>query len=118
MKSRIAVSLVFILIGATFTSEATAAFAKFRSWTGKVGGRYTAQVCNRHTPRRSAPIPPGGKTIAFSPADATKHMSSQEGHTQAVVSRLVGPDYHSEALDFVTTAARQIHEVLGLISIK
>jgi hypothetical protein len=38
MKSRLAVSLLFILIASTFASDATAAFEKLR-WTGKVCGR-------------------------------------------------------------------------------
>lgn len=56
MKSRLAVSLAFILIGAIFTSHNTAAFAKLRSRTRKVCGRYSEQVCNRLTARESAPM--------------------------------------------------------------
>ena len=64
-------------------------------------------------------ISPDGKTIGFDSADASKHLSSNEGHgTQGSVPKLVGSDYYSEALNFVTSAARQIHEVLRLIRIR
>jgi hypothetical protein len=157
MKSRLAVSLLFILIASTFVSDATAAFEKLRSWTGKVCGRCAVQICNRLTPRDSAlmsaikgsdqdgvtmihldgdrlllrqncatanqahvvgTISPDGKTITFNSPEATKLVSSPEGHTPGVVFKLVGSDYHSEAFEFITTAARQIHEVLGLMRLK
>jgi hypothetical protein len=157
MKSRLAVSLLFILIAANFTSDATAAFKKYRSWTGKICGRGASQVRHRLTPRDSAPmgaiksndkdevtmiqldddrlplrqnctsahqprvvgtISPEGKVITFNSADATKLVSLQEGHTQGIVLKLVGSHYHSGAFDFVTTAARQIRQLLCLIRIK
>ncbi len=55
MKSRLAVSILFTLIAATFTSDAIGAFDKLRSWTGKLGDRISTQVCNRVTSRDSAP---------------------------------------------------------------
>jgi Tol biopolymer transport system component len=60
-------------------------------------------------------ISPDGKTITFNSPEAAKLVSSQEGHTQGAVFKLVGSDYHSEAFEFITTAARQIREVLGLM---
>jgi hypothetical protein len=157
MKSRLAVSLLFILIASTFASDATAAFKKLRSWTGKVWGRCAVQVCNRLTPRDSAlvsairgsdkdgvtmihlagdrlllgencatanqarvvgTISPDGKTITLNSPEATKLLSSQEGDTPGVVFKLVGSDYHSEAFEFITTAAGQIRDVLGLTRLK
>jgi hypothetical protein len=56
MKSRLAVSLLFILIAANFTSDATAAFERLRSWIGEISGHCAAQVCSRRTPRDSAPM--------------------------------------------------------------
>ena len=54
MKSRLAVSLLFILIASTFASDATSAFNKLRSWTGKARGRCGVQVCNRpHLSRKA-----------------------------------------------------------------
>ena len=155
MKSRLAVSLLFILIAATFSSDATASFEKLRSWTTKVCGR--SVIGNRLTPRDSAlmsaigsrdtdeftmiqldgdrlvlgqncatanqlcavgAISPDGKTITFNSAEATKLVTSLAGHTQGVVFKLPGSDDHSTAFDFVTTAAEQIHEVLGLMRIR
>lgn len=156
MKSRLEVSLLFILIASTFASDAIGAFEKLRSWTGKVCGRCAVQVCNHFTPRYSAlmsaikgsdkdgvtmihldgdrlllrqncatadrarvvgTISPDGKAITFNSPEATKLVSSQEGHTLGVVFKLVGSGYHS-AFEYITTAARQIHEVLGLMRIK
>lgn len=37
MKSRFAVSLLFILIASTFAHDASNAFGRFRSWTRKGG---------------------------------------------------------------------------------
>ena len=157
MKSRLAVSLLFILIAATFTSDATAAFEKLRSWIGKIRGCCTAQVCNCFTPRDSAlmsdirgkekdkvtmihldgdglplkrncatasqprvvgTISSEGNNITCNSADATKLVSSREVHSQGIVFKLVGSHNHSEAFDFITTAARQIHELLSLMRIK
>jgi len=157
MKSRPAVSLLFILIASTFAPDATAAYGKLRLWAGKVGGRFAVQVCDRLTAHDSArmsaikggdkdgvmmmhldgdqmllgqncatrnqacvvgTISPDGKTITLNSPDATKLLSSQEGHTQGVVFKVVGSDYHSEATEFMTTAARQIREVLSLMRIK
>jgi hypothetical protein len=157
MKSRLAVSLLLILIASTFASDAAAAFEKLRSWTGKVCGRYAVQVCNRLTLRDSAlmsaikcsnkdgvtmihldgdrvllgrncaaanqecvvgTISPDGETITFNSPEATKLVSSLEGHTQGVVFKLVGSDYRNKSLEFITTATRQIHEVLWLMGIK
>ena len=50
MKSRLAVSLLFVLIASTFAADATAAFERFRSWTSKVWGRSAVHVSNRLTP--------------------------------------------------------------------
>lgn len=157
MKSRLAVSVLFILIASTFTADATAAFEKLRSWTGKVYGRCAVQVCNgvspRHSARRNAiqgsdkdgvtrlhldggrlllgedcagqnqacvvaTISPDGKTITFNSPEATKLVSSEEGQAQGAVFKLVGSDDHSEGFEFLTTAARQVHEVLELMRIK
>ena len=157
MKSRLAVSLLFILIAAAFTSDATAAFEKLRSWTGKIRGCWTAQVCNCLTPRDSAlisdirgkekgkvtmihpdrdglplkrncatasqprvvrTISPEGNNITCNSADATKLVSSREVQSQGLVFKLVGSHNHREAFDFITTAARQIHELLSLMRIK
>jgi hypothetical protein len=157
MKSRLAVSLLFMLIAATFTSDAIAAFERVRSWTGKISGHCGAQVCNRHTARDSAlisavkridqdevtmihldgdrlafnqdcatanqscvvrTISTKGKTITLNSGNATKVVSSQEGNAQGIQFKLVGSHYHGEAFDFITTAARQIHELLSLMRIK
>jgi hypothetical protein len=153
MKSRLAVSLLFMLIAANFTSDATAAFEKLKAWTGKIRGHCAAQVCNRLSSRDSVPmsgiksndkeevtmihldgddllpkqncatanqsgvvrtISTESKTTSLNPANATKLVSSQQG----IVLKLVSSRYHSGAFDFVTTASRQIRQLLCLIRIK
>ena len=54
MKSRLAVSVLFILIAATFTSDATAAFKKVRSWAGRGCERRAAESWNRNSALTSA----------------------------------------------------------------
>jgi hypothetical protein len=45
MKSRLAVSLLFILIAATFTPDVAAAFERLRARTATVWGYYAIQRC-------------------------------------------------------------------------
>ena len=155
MKSRLAVSLLFILIAANFTSNAIAAFERYKSWTGKVCVRGAFQVRDRLMPRESAParaiqgndkdkgtmnqldgkrlpiqqncganqsrlartISPDN-IIAFNSGNASELVSSEEGHRQGILFKLIGAHYLNEAFDFITTGARQIHELLSLISLK
>ena len=103
MQSRLAVSLLFILIAATFTSETAATFGKLRLWTGKVCGR-TAHVYNRLTSRDDALM------SAIKGKDKDKlTMTHFDGDSLPV---------RQNCVSFITVAARQIHRVLGLMSIK
>lgn len=156
MKSRLAVSVLFTLIAATFAPDAIGAFVKLTSWTGRLYDRYSIEVCNRLTSRNSAPtsalktgdaemaamicldgapqsltqncaignqprtvgtISPDGKTITFNSLDAAKILSSHEGCPQGVVFKLAGFD-RPETFEFITTATRQVHEVLDFMRIK
>ena len=103
MQSRLAVSVLFILIVATFSSETAAAFGKLRSWTGKACGR-TAQVCNRLTSRDDALM------SAIKGKDKDKvTMTHFDGDSLPV---------RQNCVNFITVAARQIHRALGLMSIR
>jgi hypothetical protein len=103
MKSRLTVSLLFILIGATFTSDATAGLEKLRSWTGKVCSRCAAQVYNRLSFRDSA------LTSAIKRNDKDEvTMNHLDGDRLLLQQNCVG---------FIRTAARQIHRMLGLMRI-
>jgi len=55
MKSRLAVSVLFTLIAATFTSDAIGAFEKFRSWAGRLCDHRSIQVSNCVSSHDSAP---------------------------------------------------------------
>src|SRR5579864_725197 len=55
MKSRFAVSVLFILIAATFAPDAIRAFEKLRSWTGTLCHRRSIQGYNRPSSHGSAP---------------------------------------------------------------
>ena len=157
MKSRVAVSLVFILIAATFASDATAAFKKLRSWTGRGCDRRTVAVENHVMSPNPAgmravhgsdegrlmmidldgdrllfsqdcavggqlcvvgTISPDGKTITLNSPGDNKVTSSHEGHMQGLVYRLVAADSRNDRLEAITTAAKQIREVLELIRLK
>ncbi len=95
MKSRLAVSLLFILIASTFTPNAIAAFARLRSWTSKVGSRCAGQVCSRRTSGDSALRSASKGSEKGSSADATRLQSSPKRHTQGVVCKLVRSVYYS-----------------------
>ena len=45
-------------------------------------------------------------------------QNSATANMQGVVFKLVGSDYRNKPLEFITTATRQIHEVLWLMGIK
>ncbi|PYX09790.1 MAG: hypothetical protein DMG88_04870 [Acidobacteria bacterium] len=125
MKSRLAVSLLSILIASSFASDAAAAFEKLKSWTGKVCGRYAVQVCNRLTLRDPALMSAikcsnrDGVTMIHRDGDRVLlGQNSATANMQGVVFKLVGSDYRNKSLEFITTATRQIHEVLWLMGIK
>jgi hypothetical protein len=58
------------------------------------------------------------KIITVNSGNATRVGSSQEGNAQGILFKLVGSHYHSEGFDFITTAARRIHDLFGLMRIK
>ena len=157
MKSRVAVFLLFMLIAATFASDATAAFKKLRSWTSRGCDRHTVAVENHVTSPNSAgmravqggdevrvmmidldgdrlllsqdcadggqlcvvgTISPDGKTITLNSPGDNNVLSSHEGHMQGLVYRLVAADSRNDRLEAITTAAKQIREVLELIRLK
>jgi hypothetical protein len=126
MKSRFAVSVLFILIAATFTSEATGAFVKLRSRTGRLCARYSVQVCNRVGFHHSAPAntPKAGdeEKAAIARLDFGPQPPSQNcaGNRPCVVGTTSpgSSDHRSESFQVIRTATRQIHEVLDLIRIK
>ena len=64
MKSRLAVSVLFILIAATFTPDVAGAFERVKAWTATVLRQYAIQRCHlvssRHSTRMSA-MRGGGK---------------------------------------------------------
>jgi hypothetical protein len=127
MKSRLAVSVLFILIAATFAPDAIDAFGKLRSWTCKLCDRYSIQACDRVIFRNSAP------TSALKAGhEARAAMICLDGGRQPLCQNCatgtepcvggaispVGSDHRSESFQFLRTAVRQIHEVLYLMSIK
>jgi hypothetical protein len=157
MKSRVAVSLLFMLIAATFASDATAAFKKVRSWRGRGCYRRTVEVENHITSPDSAPmraiqggdegrvmmihldgdrlllsqncnngsqscvvgtISPDGTTITLNSLGDNNVPSSLEGHVQGRVFKLVGSHSRTDRFEAITTAAKQMREVLELIRLK
>lgn len=105
---RLAVSVLFILIAATFTPDAIGAFGKLKSWTGRLCDGRSLQVDNRGGSHDSAP-----------PSTyATRILNNHEGCLQGVVFKLTGSDHSSESFESIRRAARQINEVLGLMRIR
>ena len=54
MKSRFAVSVLFILIAATFTPDVASAFERVKAWTAAVWRHYAIQRCHLVSSRDSA----------------------------------------------------------------
>lgn len=117
MKSRLAVSVLYILIAAMFAPDAIGAFEKLRSWTGKLYDRYSVQVCNSATFGYAAPANAlrAGEERSV---NANMISSSHEKRLQAIVLKLVGSDPRSGSFEFIRRARRQIHEVLELARLK
>ncbi len=105
---RLAVSVLFILIAATFTPDAIGAFGKLKSWTARVCDGRSIQFDNRGSSHASAPPS----------AYATRILRSPEGCLQGVVFKFAGSDHRSERFESIRRAARQINEVLVLMRIK
>lgn len=106
MKSRLAVSILFILIAATFTSDALGAFAKLRSLAGNVVHRFAVEACaqiSSHDPARTS----GNKE---SNAGKIKLIETDE-------AGLLGSE-NCSTTKFMTTAARQVREVFALTRMK
>src|SRR5947209_931593 len=82
-------------------------------------GRLRRQNCGTaNQPCVMGTISPDGKTITFNLPEATGLVSSQEEHTRSVVYKLVSSENNGEAFEFITTAGRQIQQVLSLIRLK
>jgi len=125
MKSRLAVSVVFILIAATFIPDGIGAFERLRSWTGKLCDRYSIQACEGVTFRHSAPasaVKAGDEEAAMICLDGGRKPLDQNCATgnQLRVAGAISPDLsdHSGNFEFIRTAARRIHEVLELMRMK
>jgi hypothetical protein len=127
MKSRFAVSVLFILIAATFTSDAIGAFEKLRSWTGMLCDRYSMPACNRVSLPMSAPMSAlnaRDKRSAHSMRlDGGRQPLGQGCATgnQAWGAGAISPgsrDQSPGSCKGIRKAARQIREVLDLMRTK
>jgi len=56
MKSRFAVSVLFILVAATFTPDVVGAFERVKAWTATVRRHYAIQSCHLVSSRDSARV--------------------------------------------------------------
>ena len=103
MKSRFAVSVVFILVAATFAPEVAADFAKLKSWTARTVHSAGAQVCTREASNASAPVRAREAAVqTILPAETSSGLVPGN-------SRLTGQ---------LATAARQVFEVLYVMRSK
>jgi hypothetical protein len=107
MKSRVAVSVLFTLVAASFVPNAAVAVAKLRLRAGKVFDCLAV-----HTPIR---VPPGQKSHASAgvqPSSAERvSMDLDSLHTQNL------PSSDDKDLEFLATATR-IREILDRIDNK
>jgi hypothetical protein len=104
MKSRLAVSILFILIAASFTSDALGAFEKLRSLTGNVVHRFAVEACTQissHDAARTRNRGSNESTIKLVQLDDGRPMGNENCPTK-----------------FVATAARQVGEVFALMRLK
>jgi hypothetical protein len=106
MKSRLAVSVIFILIASTFTPDAAAAFRKLRSWTVSVVDCCAAQASTHMYSHHSALT--------------SKKQGSGEGEIMLIQvdAGRVPLNQNCAAGRFVSTAAGQIREVLDLMRLR
>ena len=106
MKSRLAVSILFTLIAASFTSDALGAFEKLRSLTGNVVHRFAVEACAQISSHDSA------RTSRNKASNESKIRLSQMDE-----GGLPGNENCATA-KFMTTATRQVREVFALMHLK
>jgi hypothetical protein len=123
MKSRLAVSILFILIASTFTSDAISDFKKLGSWAGEIYRNCATDVFTRNSATATqshdmSVISSNGRSFAFNSAEVTKLVTWFEAHVHTAVFKVVGSNHHCAACDFMRKASRQIREAAGLIRIQ
>ncbi len=87
MKSRFAVSFLFILIASTFTSDAIADLKKLSSWTSETYRCLAVDVLR------------------------------QQAHMRSLIFAVRGANYHGAPFDSVQVSTRQIRETVDLMGI-
>jgi len=104
MKSRLAVSMLFTLVAASFLPNATLAVAKLRSRTDKILGCRAVHITGRVAHGEKG----DGMTVrqSFSPSDASRQLDS-----------LRATGSHEKDLEFLTSASR-IREILYVMQIR
>jgi len=65
-------------------------------------------------PRMVGTISPDSRTITFNVLDATNLLSSQPGHMQHVVFKLIDSDHHTELWEFAMADDQRMGGVLDL----
>jgi hypothetical protein len=103
MKSRLAVSLLFTLVAASFLPNATLAVAKLRSRTDKILGCTAAHITGRVARGEKG----DGMTV--------RHFSNSDASRQLDSLRAAGSQ--EKDLEFLTSASR-IREILDVMQIK
>jgi hypothetical protein len=105
MKSRLALSILSILIAASFTSDALGVFETIRSWTGNIVHCFVVEACDH---------------VSSDTAPTTSNKGSNQGKIKLIQmdeGRLPGSEICSTA-KFMTTAVRQVREVVALMRMK
>jgi hypothetical protein len=104
MRSRLAVSLLFIVIASTFTSDAIADFKKLRSWGGEIYRSCAVDVLGKNYAISNqacviGAVSPNGESFAFSPAEVAKLLTWLGAQMQSVVFKVARSDCHCAAFD-------------------
>ena len=122
MKSRLAVSLLFILIASTFASDAIADFKELSLWACDVYRGHVVEVLRNNTVSanrtREISAISAGQDFTLTSDLVMKFLTRLGAHTQSVALKVMGSNYHCAACDFMRTAGKRVQQALGLTRIQ
>jgi hypothetical protein len=65
-------------------------------------------------PRMLGTMSPDGKTVSFNFLDATNVLSTQPGHMEQLVVKMIDPNHHTEEWSFLAEDGKVQHELFDL----
>jgi hypothetical protein len=120
MKSRLAVSFLFVLIASTFISDAVSDFKRLRSWGCGLYRSHAVSGKNYAAAKQSSEkraISQDVKNFSLNSDEVAQFLSRIGVDVQSAVFRVERSNRHCPECNFIKVAGRRMYEVLGLLGI-